>query len=456
MKLAELLRSLSASEMKQFDLFLQSPYHNSDPRLVDFFAVYANIIRASPNLSHILPENLNPLLAGWDLNSRTVNRWNHLLLKLLKDFVVLQKSNMELGHQELLWLEFLRERKVTISRKNELARARIKMDKWSQNEPIAARLFWDFRFAMEELLGSQNEVSRNVGIGLEAVQLALSQFYRFETAKLECAIQNQKEWNPGVLINQSLPTDTIIESYEKLARLLADPFDNALFKDCMDQFAAISSQEPWELIAETFQYLTNVVVRRANHGGSMENEPLLTIYAKFRSLWQTDWPSELQPAWVQKNFVQAACISQNQEIISDFQHWGLSHLPDAIRKYCEAMILFFSPNWKQAEPLLWSSFRLCKDRFLQMDAQIFLLLLQFRSQINYKELEDGYHMFRMAIYRSKMLPPNRLQKYRSFQRFFAKLMRNHPQEGIKAMKSNPHGKNPHSWVIDWLAGKYDN
>ena len=109
----EILRSLDKEELKKFDDFLKSPYHN---KIANVIKLFSEVKKYYPDFNSAdLDKEIiwKKLFPGKDYNYGTMKNLIHELSKLSMKFIVLEDFERDLLEKENILINCLNERKIT-------------------------------------------------------------------------------------------------------------------------------------------------------------------------------------------------------------------------------------------------------------------------------------------------------------------------------------------------------
>lgn len=109
MKLIAALKTLDKKELSRFELFLQSPYHNSNQKLCTLFK---SLKKEYPSFQFSKESVFGKVFPKKDYDDVVFRRHSNMLYQLLKEFVVLEVNKSQRFFSDLSLLKFFRERNL--------------------------------------------------------------------------------------------------------------------------------------------------------------------------------------------------------------------------------------------------------------------------------------------------------------------------------------------------------
>jgi len=278
MKIVQLLEQVGSDTWKSFDLFLRSPYHNQDERLVQYFVVLCKDIKEGKEISkeHVWIR----LFPNQKFNDAKFRQITHRLLNLYKNFLCSEslKNDSILSHR--LLAKWSRDKNLT-SLKNELQRIEktflTKMDFNESSNLIDLSLANDAIYRIEHgykrinsylteevqsrMVLSKYLIQANTTISLIALYL-ISQNHNEISNTDEFILAEDIDESVEVGLISSVPLYQLYISIFKMYKYQSSTADISECVEVLSYFV----QRPNEEIKALYTYIHNFLVRALNKG----------------------------------------------------------------------------------------------------------------------------------------------------------------------------------------------
>lgn len=247
-KLTGLLSTWSVAELKQFKLFLASPYFNRNQKLIDLFTI---INKYAPHFSHSSCTNekvYTKVFGKGPFNNVQLIKLTSKLFKLAEQFIAHQSLNEQ--QQQIYLLDFYTERNL-----DNYFLSTINKFRANYIDNVAQDNQWFFNKYQLELKQanylSNHPEDYKADINLQAVSDALDNHYLITKLQHLCYLKNRErtvsveyQYNFALEIEEYLQqrqdTPFIIHLWSKIFQLLHSPQDISKYQD-LKQF--LSKQE---------------------------------------------------------------------------------------------------------------------------------------------------------------------------------------------------------------------
>ncbi len=285
-KLIRFLAALTPEELKSFQLFAQSPYHNSNKQVAGLLACLA---KYHPDFDH---KQLNKQSVfrkihekGKRFHEGRMNLLMARLMQLLKDFLVFEEVKKNAFLQRKERLHAYRARRLDDEYWKEVKKQEETLETWQENE----KYYLEQLFLNREIFHHPATPRHQVGMpSLEKSLESLDMFFLWEKLKLSVAAFNRnrilKEKNHIELLpeiklvfQEKIKTKPALLFYQELTELLQKNKDE-IFQQLIDKYKeAISLFSDEEKISNLI-ILINYAAQRMRVGIKIFNRHSFNLY----------------------------------------------------------------------------------------------------------------------------------------------------------------------------------
>ncbi|MBK9424657.1 MAG: hypothetical protein KBH11_02810 [Bacteroidia bacterium] len=423
-KLSELLHSLTISEQKSFETYLNSPFFRCDKELLILF----NRLLSYPNSSkeaafaHLFP--------GFPYNDKQMRYLISDLNRHIENFITIKALDKKILLKKAIAAKSLSDRGC------EKAYNHVHLEITTGNHFQNSAFFrLQFEHAEEHLSHVARIESRKNIPDYGSVMNHLDTFYILKKLQLSCEIANMAN-----ILNRKIEIP-LIDEINKLAT--SSPYQNtpaiSIYFNLLQTLTSNNPEDhfkeaeklikfnsglfdPKEL-NELYQYIKNYCVRKINQGYTEYLKTLFGIYKDMlgnTKLTQHEYMSQYEF----KNIVSISLRLGEKKWCKEFLEKQLSLIPPQERinasAYNTAYYYFMTDEFKKAIRKLQEVE--LNDVFYQLDARVILL----KSYYELDETEAFFYQvssFRLFLLRNKGISEFQKTIYRNLIKFLAAIMR---------------------------------
>lgn len=461
-KLFRLLETFSKKERNDFHDFLRSPFHNRDEELL---ALYEVLMPALDAKDALLTEKevFARAFPGHPYHFPHMRNLKHALLKQSRAFLAHRRLQQDTLQQDLYLVIDARERMEGDGFQKEWNRMEKSLEQTELSRQIPDQLLLRYRMGIEQAISRARNGARSADSFLMETIQRLDDFYLLQKLRLACAWLNQLDIVATDAALSGPKLDAFWEVKEPLRPTMRDLYwcvYQMLLHPGQDQhwftLVHLLFQEnaglPGSIFQELFTYATNRCIQRIKAGDLQAKGHYLDLLKKVMTHPDAVKPW-VQSRWHRKNMVQFAAKEGDFGFAAQIAHDEVHLLPEIDHTYNQAVIYFFQGLLGEAMRLFQKVVDEPKDSFYELDAKVFLLLIYYvLADSRMESLNDS---FRMSIRRNGDVSEGHKQRFASFQRFFARLIK-HPfsdgkkVESFKAKVANKEARHKHDWVFHWF------
>ena len=430
-KLFDICQSLDEKEWKRFLQFLQSPYFNTQERLVPFAQHLAELARKAWPEEDIQRQKLWE--ACFPEEAYTYKGTAYLmsqLVQLLEQFIGLEQQQQHPYFAELLTLEGLAQRKLEKSFSYRLQRTKTAIEEDQRRD--AAHIYNTYWLAQIEDDYFNLLNTRAVNPYLAVQDQALNDYFVLSKLRLYCTMLNQKrvlgadhttQWPPAP--PTEYPTDNeLISIYQCLYALLEEAQPNAeRFATYQHLLTRVKNAVPAMESINLYYFAINYCLQAINQGQQQYAEQLLAIYESGLESGDLLINNELSP-WIYKNIIKLGLGLKRFSWVEHIIRRYTDHLPTRDRQdafyFNLADLYYHQKKYDLAqEHLNKLEF---SDVFYRHGAKIMLLKIFFEKNETEAFLSLA-HSYKLLLIREGNLAEDLKVSYRNFVRITSKLYR---------------------------------
>jgi hypothetical protein len=466
-KLILLLKTFSPQEIHRFRLYLQSPYHNTNPL---FYELYESIrpFLHSRNRTELngeiifksLPKTVKSK-STLKFNNLQFNLWCSALYKLAADFLVLNQSEINSNDFSLKYLQILNQRKLTDLFQYHAQKTKQQLAA-SHDSP---NKFYD-EFYLQQQINAYQEIlqSRTEPRNTAEVLTSLENFYLHQKLKYWSAVLHYKKmfdqpveilWEDFLLdyLKKNKIKDEQIEIDRQI--LLLEQSDDAkpYYQWLKTKLLQAKSKLPVASKKEIYLFLINYCIAQINLGDVNFYKEIFEIYQLGLEHKLLIQQKSISP-WDFKNIVTVALHQKEIDWAENFIKNYSSYLPkdESENAYNYNLARVFFIQKKYNDSLRLSQQVAYTDIFYQLDIK----LMQAKTLYELNELDtlnDLISSFRKMINRKQRLSTNYQIIYRQFLLYLQKLLNVNKKKDVAVIikELNADTKVPDkNWLIEKL------
>jgi len=463
-KLILLLKTFSEEEMEACTLFLKSPYHNTDSKLVSLFKL---IYTAYPEFEREKVDRrliFEHLFQGKEYQDLKLRRLISNLLKKIESWMVIREIEGDNFENAIRLSAIYRKKELEKHRAGSLRTANNELE--SVDYQSLNSVWNNYRFSIERETPENQRLGKSEN--LTSVSDSLDQFYLLGKLKYACILLNQQN-----VLQQAFHIQMIDEVLEHLSRNRYDlpllnlyyrAFLTLRFPDQEENFFILKGLLentggllPREEGEQIHALARNYCIRQSNLGNSSYMRNLFELYqvALTGGLLISE-EGEMSPPFF-KNIILAGLRLSEYDWVEGFIKEFSTYLPEREREdflyFNLARVNFEKGAYENAIPLLGKVGQ--EDLFLIMDSRTLRLKTWYELE-KIELVESGISGFKMLIRRNKMLAYHR-KNYLNFLRFLKFLVRVNPfdKEALSTLKTKIELASPlteKEWLLKKLQG----
>lgn len=432
-KLHILMARLSAYELNRFLIFLQSPYHNQNEKLIKLYKALRPYYKVN---AQVPPERYRiwkKIYPGRIFTNLQFARLLSDLLKKLEVFLTLEKLKLQQYDHNYHLLDIYTEMKLEKHFTEPYILARSRLDR----EPIrdSDYYLYSFKFDEQRYTFLENKKLRSKDKNLDEAIESLDSFYLINKLR-HCAsilhynqflnIGSEMRLLPEILENISRNPVThipVAHAYYLVILTITEPDREEHFMEMKKLFSDNLHVMEVHTRRDIFNFALNYCIRKVNQGVTRYQTELLGLYKEALAKDLIYEQGILSP-WDYKNIItiglRAGDLAWTDEFIENYNGklskdqrtnaytFNRARYFFAIRKYDKVLQLLQSVEYSDVFYLLDSKTTLMKTYYELGEYQSLLSLRQ---------------SFRMLLDRKKTISDQNRINYSNFSRFIVKLFR---------------------------------
>jgi hypothetical protein len=387
------IQMLTKEEMKLFQLFLASPFHNKNAllnRMLDWLKPYVDPKSATTFSKKALFEFLYPQ-QGYN-EARIRNLMSELLHQVQAFLVQIHlKSQSILAEKSLLNELMQREGFTLVSKSLEKLEGALQQKNWPDES-----YFYDvYQLSHFEDLNLLNQEKRGHSKHLQAKSEALDHYFLLEKLRVACEMQSRNVvvqsnyichfMDELLLFFEHLPKASkhqrALEMYVTAYKMLKDDPNQAHFYHLKNLLQNLSTSIPITVLKDLYTYMLNIGVREVNTGNTKFYAEVLNLYKILLEKGILLSGGNLTQ-WAFTNIVMAGIRLKDYDWTETFILSYAAYLPSEVRDnavaFNRANLAFEKKEYHQAQKqLLTVEFH---DAYYQLAAKVLLLKIYFLNR----------------------------------------------------------------------------
>lgn len=432
-KLINSLFRLSIWELRKFQDFVHSPFHNKNKRVK---ALLAHLVKCYPDRAATALNKQTVFQAVYpksQFDAQKVHNITSLLFRLYESYVAITHGQQQQSTR-LNLLGYYAQQGMT----EDFDRSYRKVQSQIVDAQTADRQDRSYLSYQAETisLGHLLKENRSPGPTLLRANTALDHFYYIAKLRLACEFLNrnkvihQQDQPPELdrVVDELqhradlLETNQTLSLYVQVFQMLKHPEEPAYFQRCM----AILKQEPSSLsISERKEgtyYAINYCIRQINQGNATYLGILFNLY-RWAFEYEILTSEGKLDEWQFKNVITIGLRVKAFEWVEQFIHEQKHLLPEEVQenafKFNLASYCFAKKEYTQAKQLLLEvEF---KDVFYNLDSRVLLAKI-YVEQEDHEVLLNMLKSLNTYLHRNKVISANQKELYLNFSRFVQKLV----------------------------------
>ncbi len=289
-KAYQIITALNAKERKLFAQFLQSPYFNSNERLVEFFELINNAHTKSKEDQLSKEYLFKKIYPGKAYDDASIRKEISSLLKLLKQFLAQREFDQHEMTPQVYVLRGLQSNEVDHIFQLEHSRVNKSIEKSEMQSP--EMYLYQYHIAAEADLYFERQQKRGFDEALQIKNDNLDLFYLSAKLKETCEMMNrrniiQSDYTVSFLeeLLKQLKRDQhpflnepYIQAYLAVYDTLLDRDDETNYKHLLDVLDLHSQRFPLDEAVGMYSYAMNYCVRKINQGAAGYLAELFELY----------------------------------------------------------------------------------------------------------------------------------------------------------------------------------
>lgn len=434
-KIVDYLRLLSSRELGRFKKFTQSPYHNSDERLVALLDAIAPFSKVLPDKKLEREALFNQVFPGEPYDYSKISNLLSYLNNLLKEFWVVEelKTNKQSSERNLLAVSTRLSNETLFKDVDRNVQKRLEKNKSSTDldyyHQFKVEDFRDkFTIGTGQRINSEHLPLKMAALDLFFVGTMLknlcSIINRSNILKIQADLDQYSHFLSYIEQNSSdYTSQPFISIYYQIYLTLTDGEEERHFHALTALLRNNGSLLPRAEVQEMFRYAQNYCIKQINQG----NSPYL------RSLFELYQQNLVQGILVEgknmyigdfKNIVSLGIRLQEYDWTEQFVEDYHSLLPNEMRenalRYNRAALFYARKDYSQAMQILTtSSFQ---DVFYQLGMRSLILKIHYERQ-DWELLEPHLHAFEMFMRRNQKISEFQVEVHQNMVRYVRRMMR---------------------------------
>lgn len=441
-KLYLLLQSFSPQEIQRFQLYLKSPFFNTDNSLFDLFETIRPYLHSR---NHEIPE-ANIIWATWKnnvkFNNLQFNKHCSYLYQYAIDFISLHQLKNKTNALPIQFLQLLNQRRLTGLFEFHAARLKPQLNK--NKEDLDLQFIERFNYHQQINLHQEILQSRQQQLNTSDVLNSLEEFYIYEKLKYWSAANHYKklfdepvtiQWEDFLLnwINESSLKNEYIEIYRQIL-LMQLSADTQPHYEWLKQILLKSKNNLNKITQkEILLFLINYCIAQINSSNTKYYEELFKIY-KLALKQQLLIQKKVMSPWDFKNIISVALqlqeISWTEKFIKTYSLLLPKDELNNAYNYNLAKVFFIQKKYKESLQLLQQV--AYTDLFYQLDIKV----MQAKTMYELNEwdtLEDLINNLKKMLTRKRKLSAHYQNIYRKFTIYFQPLLKSISKKEAQAI-----------------------
>jgi len=436
-KLYHLLVLLDATEWDAFDVFIRSPYHNTNPTMVVFWELWWSRLLQAEEKTSLSPEEF---VAGSSIKVERVAALCRDLMTLVRKFLAVRSLENSPALNTLLFAQSVLNRDPGLHTSHRFL-PQLEKELFRQPESPEKHLSVLYFEAMQ---------SRNRILARKADADWLSEFNHLHNLLEEFVLTKGLELSCGVVNavrifrgEGELPENGFYSSYlsshthekesllPQLYRLSLSLLLGAEEAETFSTILSILEHHREEILPsirnDVFSFSLNFCIRKINQG---DESYLINAFELYRLLIQSGdllIKGKLSPQQY-KNLISLGCRVGKLDWVSDFVEQYAGLLSDdhhgLAQRYNRAVLLFYQSDFETAIHLFRGVVSdPSYDVFYGLDARFYLWksYFEFRANLSPDAVDDMYRLYdslRVYVDRSTSISERHQKQYRNLLRLF--------------------------------------
>ncbi|MEL6674447.1 MAG: hypothetical protein AAFR61_19720 [Bacteroidota bacterium] len=445
--LLSLVNRLSPKEQKAFRLFLASPYHNTNARLIPLWDALLNL-DLSTDRQELDLDYLHKALFNTSQPFHKQKVYDHcsFLLRKMEDFLALQAFESD----EQMRRMYLMKKMVEKNHESGFHRASKKLhrlrEKAGRRDMEVHHMQYE-EHRLEDLLFLR-QARRDFDQSLDGVMLELDAYYLAAKLRYACSMLNRQNIIQADYALPFLPEVLhMVESRKDLAALpaialyrciylsLTQPDHPAYFPQLLELLEVHGKAFPREERIALYGYAQNYCTKKINQGQS----------AYLRDYFNLDKQMLAKDLLLShglldhrkyKNMVTVGLRLKEYAWVEAFLEQYARHLPEAFQEiaylYCRSAYLHAVGDFSGAKGLLWRVDS--EDIYYQLGVRALLLKIYFQEG-DEEGLESQARAFKGFLSRNKKISPYQLKSHRGLIKYTLQLSRLRGQQPALSLQT---------------------
>ncbi|MFM2226610.1 MAG: hypothetical protein RJA07_2812 [Bacteroidota bacterium] len=431
-KLYQLLKSFSPQEIQRFQLYLQSPFFNTDISIFNLFEIIRPYLHSrNTNIpeAEIIGKKLNK---SKQFNNLKFNKQSSYLYQYAIDFISLHQLKNKTNALPIQYLQILNQRRLTDLFSFHAEKTKLTIHK--KNEDLDCSFIENFK--LQQQINNYQELlqSRQQQLNTADVLQTLEDFYLYEKLKYWSAAKHYKnlfdqpvniQWEDFLLswINKNPSDNEWIEINRQILLLQSSvdkqPHYQWLKKVLVEQENSLNKTSQKEVLL----FLINYCIEQINSSNTEFYKELFQLYKlalKRKLLIQ----KKLMSPWDFKNIVSVALQLQEINWTEKFIKTYNTHLPNEelsnAYNYNLAKVFFIQKKYKESLQLLQQV--AYTDLFYQLDIKVMQTKTLYELN-EWQTLDDLINSLKKLIKRKQKLSVHYQSVYRKFITYLQQLLK---------------------------------
>lgn len=444
-KTLHFLSLLNPSDLKRFDLYLQSPLFNRREKVYKLFLLMLEHVKPEPGLEFTEEAAFVGIYPGETFVVNKIRKLKGALLELLFDFLEFQEweeSRMG-GIGRAKALNRVNENQYFMSFYNK-GKKKLAAIPFSFERAEGAFNLELERFHFENRSTGRGKESHYPKVMQALQNLELNRILKYVYVSLLRQKVIGEVSCPDIFLqvlkqmSSEKTHDPLIRMYHLLCMTLMYPER----KEDLWKLRTLIQEEGEQVESSEIRDIYLGAINNFNRNSGLKREEL------FEELWSLN--RDMYELLVKKrgfslsfgqykNMVMFACRLQKFTWLDTFIEEAAGHLQgkpkevEGARIYNEGVKGFYQKNWDLAERSFNRSFKKIPDIFYQLDTRVYLLMIHFETQ-NSVGMESLTHSFRMFLDREDRVASFHRKNYGDFIRFYKRLVEMPPGAKEKIQK----------------------
>jgi len=314
-KFIRFLSSLNKKEVRRFDKFLQSDYHDTEPKTRE---LWTHILHVYPHMGEQDWTKTDAAVAIYGDTKHTTKITNRLaeLSRVMQDFLILEQLNSDNVGRAVMILEVLKARDMTHLSLLQIGKAERLLDKQSQRN--MTHYYHKFRLAHERYFHAEvSTIKADSHELLKDVMKHLEEFYVLAKLPHICEIRNRERVrNEDFGLIQS-DLDNILQE-----ALHMDSPLSRIYTDLLDLIHTYDNATYTKLKKQVFKYI--------EVGSKREQVNLLTFLINHQIMRLRNGQDDAA-----EEIFELTHFGLEHNVFMEGQYWSVPHFINAINTACE-------------------------------------------------------------------------------------------------------------------------